>query len=117
MRESSDFRTAITRGSRAGSATLVVHLMQNANPPAPSARVGFVVSKSVGNAVVRNRVKRRLRHLTAARLGEIPNGSLAVVRALPASAAADSARLGADLDSALARARTRGGHPRQAARR
>ena len=27
------------------------------------ARVGFVVSKAVGNAVIRNRVKRRLRHL------------------------------------------------------
>jgi ribonuclease P protein component len=62
--------------------------------------VGFVVSKAVGNAVVRNRVKRQLRHLTRERLGTLPAGSLVVVRANPAAAVADS--LATDLDSALA---------------
>jgi ribonuclease P protein component len=33
-----------------------------AEPP-PIARVGFTVSKKVGNAVVRNRVRRRLREI------------------------------------------------------
>jgi len=31
--------------------------------PPPVARVGFTVSKKVGNAVVRNRVRRRLREI------------------------------------------------------
>lgn len=62
--------------------------------------MGFVVSKAVGPAVVRNRVKRQLRHLTRERLAAVPSGSLVVVRANPA--AAGSTTLAADLDSALA---------------
>lgn len=69
----------------------------------PTARVGFVVSKAVGNSVVRHRVTRRLRHLMADRLGTLPAGCTLVVRALPASAEASSGELGADLDGALSR--------------
>ncbi len=68
-------------------------------------RAGFVVSKAVGNAVIRNKVRRRLRHLVRERLGELPAGSTLVVRALPQAAEASYARLGADLDAALAAAR------------
>jgi ribonuclease P protein component len=53
--------------------------------------------------VVRNRVKRRLRHLVAQRLDRLPRGAVLVVRALPPSAAAAAADLARDLDSALAR--------------
>ncbi|MBB4687244.1 ribonuclease P protein component [Amycolatopsis jiangsuensis] len=67
------------------------------------ARAGFVVSKAVGNSVVRHRVTRRLRHLVSARLGTLPQGSSLVVRALPPAATASSAELGADLDAALRR--------------
>jgi len=66
-------------------------------------RAGFVVSKAVGNSVVRHRVTRRLRHLVSARLGTLPAGSALVVRALPPSATASSAELEADLDAALRR--------------
>ena len=51
-------------------------------------RVGFVVSKAVGNAVVRNRTKRRLRASVATRLNGIPAGLDVVVRANPAAALA-----------------------------
>ncbi len=71
-------------------------------------QVGFVVSKAVGNAVVRNQVKRRLRHLARARIGMLPDGSVLVVRALPPAASASSAVLGADLDRALQRVLGRG---------
>jgi ribonuclease P protein component len=57
----------------------------------------------VGPAVVRNRVKRRLRHLVRERLPLLPPGSLVVVRALPPAAAAEYADLGRDLDAALRR--------------
>lgn len=56
---------------------------------AEATQVGFVVSKSVGNAVVRNRVKRRLRHLVAASLASfpaVPGGTAIVIRALPPAA-------------------------------
>ncbi len=71
-------------------------------------RVGFVVGRAVGASVVRHRVTRRLRALTAARLDRLPVGSGLVVRALPGAAAATSAELGADLDAALDRLALRG---------
>lgn len=69
-----------------------------------SPRVGFVVSKAVGNAVVRNRVKRVLRHLVADRVDRLPAGAGVVdvvVRANPAAAGAPTADLGVDLDRHL----------------
>ena len=70
----------------------------------PPARVGFVVGRVVGNAVIRNQVKRRLRHLVRDRLSAVPDGFVLVVRALPPAGSASSAALAADLDGALARA-------------
>jgi ribonuclease P protein component len=70
-----------------------------------STRVGFVVSKAVGNAVVRHRVTRRLRHVVRDRLDAVQPGSTLVVRALPSSATAPSTELGSDFDSALRRLR------------
>lgn len=67
------------------------------------ARVGLVVGKAVGDAVVRNRVKRRLRHLARAHLADLPACSVLVVRALPPAATASYAELGADLTRALGR--------------
>jgi ribonuclease P protein component len=98
MRSGSDFTAAVRGGRRAGRRTLVVHLSR-ARSEAPT-RVGFVVSKAVGNAVVRNRVKRQLRHLARERISTLPAGSLVVVRANPA--AAEATTLATDLDSALA---------------
>jgi len=69
-------------------------------------QIGFVVSKAVGNAVVRNRVKRRLRHVTRERLSTLPGSCMLVVRALPAAADASYAELGADLDRCLQRAQS-----------
>ncbi|HWD04485.1 MAG TPA: ribonuclease P protein component [Amycolatopsis sp.] len=103
LRRSEDFRVVLRRGSRAGRRRLVVHaLTTDPSAAAPDvARAGFVVSKVVGNSVVRHRVTRRLRHLVSARLGTLPRGSSLVVRALPPAASASSAELGADLDAAL----------------
>jgi ribonuclease P protein component len=105
LRDAESFRTAVRRGRRAGSRTLVVHLAPTgseavaASPP----RVGFVVSKAVGNAVVRNLVKRRLRHLTREHLGSLPGAAVLVVRALPAAGSASHAELGVDLARSLQR--------------
>lgn len=75
--------------------------------PTDAPRVGLVVSKAVGNAVVRNRVKRRLRHLARehlAGLGSLPGPVVLVVRALPAAATASYVELGRDLARCLDRA-------------
>lgn len=95
------FRAAIKSGRRAGSATLAVHFARS-DRPGP-ARVGFVVSRAVGNAVDRNLVKRRLRHLTRGHLAVLPGSTVLVVRANPAAAGAPAAELAADLDRCLER--------------
>ena len=105
VRRGADFAAAIRGGRRAGRGTIVVHLLLEEPVQASVARAGFVVSKAVGNAVVRNKVRRRLRHLVRPLLDELPAGSLLVVRALPSAAEASFATLGGDLEAALASAR------------
>jgi len=95
------FRQAARRGRRAASRTLVVHLLRADEACAEPVRVGFVVSKAVGNAVSRNRVKRRLRHLVREQVPLLHGVTAVVVRALPPSAAASSAELRADLGRCL----------------
>ncbi|AIG81237.1 ribonuclease P [Amycolatopsis sp. MJM2582] len=104
LRRSEDFRAVMRRGAKAGRRRLVVHALTT-DPPdaAEAARAGFVVSKAVGNSVVRHRVTRRLRHLVSARIGTLPPGSSLVIRALPPAADASSAELGSDLDASLRR--------------
>ena len=98
MRRSAEFGLTVRRGSRAGRALLTGHLLLRAGEEAQSPRVGFVVSKAVGNAVVRNKVRRRLRSVLRDYLPGLPGGSLLVVRAHPQAAAARQADLAAELD-------------------
>jgi len=111
LRRSSEFALAVRSGRRAGRPLLVVHVLTpsvdsavDSVTPAPgSAQAGLVVSRAVGGAVVRNTVKRRLRHLLATRMSGLPAGTRLVVRAQPAAAGAPSTALAADLDAALGR--------------
>ena len=56
-------------------------------------RVGFVTSRRVGGAVVRNRLRRRLREIVRRHQHTLVNGLWLVVVARPASARATSAVL------------------------
>ncbi len=85
---------------------MVVHLWVDREAEPGPVQVGFTVSKAVGNAVTRNRVKRRLRHLTREHLPALealPGRAAVVVRALPAAAEASYANLDADLGRTLDR--------------
>ena len=97
------FRRASRHGRRTSSRSLVAHLWVPGGDEPP--RVGFVVSRAVGNAVVRNRVKRRLRHLVRPHLASLPASAVLIVRALPAAAAAGSKELDTDLTRCLERQR------------
>jgi ribonuclease P protein component len=104
MRDSEDFSITVRRGQKAGRTRLVVHVLPDASREDPAV-VGFVVSKAVGSAVQRNRVKRRLRHLMRDHHAErLPAGCRVVVRALPAAVDASTASLRDDLEQALRRA-------------
>jgi ribonuclease P protein component len=94
-----EFATVVRRGRRSGRSRLVVHLHRTAGGDGP--RAGFVVSKAVGGSVVRNRVARRLRHLVAPRLVDLPSDARLVVRALPPAADATPTELAADLDAGI----------------
>lgn len=108
LTERADFAATI-RGrdtTRRGSRLLVVHARpadatRTDAREVPSSRVGLVVSKAVGQAVTRTRVKRRLRAQMAQILPAVPQGTDIVIRANPASAEADSQELGAALRHCL----------------
>ncbi|KAB2375116.1 ribonuclease P protein component [Actinomadura montaniterrae] len=105
MRRRDDFSLAVRRGRRAGRPNVVVHLLRgegDADAAGP-ALVGFIVARNVGNAVTRNAVRRRLRHLARGHVDRLPPGSLLVVRANPRAGEARPDELAADLESALDR--------------
>ena len=96
MRRRTEFSRAIREGSRSSRSLLVGHLLVRHDVDEP-ARVGFIVSRAVGPAVTRNRVRRRLRHLMAGQLQSLPEGSLLVLRANPRAVTARQADLAAEL--------------------
>lgn len=59
LRSSRDFARVLKNGRRERSGAIVLVCDRGQSGPA---RVGLVVSKGSGNAVARNRIKRRLRH-------------------------------------------------------
>ena len=96
------FRQA-ARGIRVGRDTFTLQAVTRDDELAP--RVGFTVTKRVGNAVVRNRIRRRLRALCDAESGAFAPGTDYVIVARRAALAAPFTGLAADLSGALAAAR------------
>ncbi|WP_422743548.1 ribonuclease P protein component [Mycobacterium sp. WMMD1722] len=108
MSRSAEFSATVGRGVRCAQPDLVVHLgcdREDASGP----RVGLVVARSVGNAVVRHRVSRRLRHVAVAFVDQLDPHQRLVIRALPGAATASSARLQDQLGRAVQRAQSRAG--------
>jgi ribonuclease P protein component len=102
LRRSKDFAHTVRRGRRASRGSVVVHLTTPAETGVTEpAKAGFVVSKAVGGAVVRNKVKRRLRHLVAERIDRLPAGSVMVVRAQAGAGLAGYQEMALDLEKAL----------------
>lgn len=81
-----DFRSTMRNGRKIASNHLVTYLRKDSSQG--PVRFGFVVAKSVGGAVSRNLVKRRLRAVARQLLAEInPTDNISiVVRALEGAA-------------------------------
>ena len=99
LRRARDFTAVYQRGRAWSNQVLAVRVLPN---DLSHGRYGFAVGKRVGTAVVRNRVKRRLRE--AVRALAPAGGWDVVVSARPAAAATDLAGLRAALASLLRRA-------------
>ena len=90
---------AVRRGRRSVTPTAVYYrLERDASEPL---RVGIIVSRSVGNAVDRNLVRRRYRALGRQFVEAGAHGSDVVVRALPGAAQRSWVTLADDMHTAL----------------
>ena len=104
MTRSTEFGTTVNRGVRAVQPDIVVHARRCTDPEHGGPRVGLVVAKTVGNSVQRHRVARRLRHVARAVIADLDPTDRVVIRALPSSRYAISARLEQQLRAALKKA-------------
>lgn len=94
-----DFRTTVRRGHRTSTRS-AVYYRRPTDPLAPL-RFGIIAARSVGNAVERNQVKRRLRALGRQRVEAGHLGEDVVIRVNPGAAQRSWDSLGADMQRAL----------------
>lgn len=81
LRRRTEFAAAYRKGRAQGNQLLVIRVLNNGSGVT---RFGFVAGKAVGGAVVRNRVKRRLRE-AARRTGVRPGFDIVIGARKPAA--------------------------------
>ena len=100
LRSSRQFEAVYSRGTRVHNSTLVLYgLLNNLGYP----RLGITVSRKIGKAVVRNRVKRRIREIFRTRLQASRPGIDLVVNAKRPIVAAPYLLIRKELQDSLTR--------------
>jgi ribonuclease P protein component len=102
LRSAAEFARARERAPRAWAHPVL--LLYAAPNDLPHTRVGITVSRRVGKAVVRNRVRRRIREAARLVLPRLKGGYDLVIIARPASASAEWPALKAAVEDTLLRA-------------
>ena len=100
LRRRADFETLGRRGKATSTPLLVLRWMRTDRP---DTRVGLSTPRTLGGAVQRNRVRRRLRELVRARMERIGPGWDMLLIARPAAGEASHAELGEAVDALLDR--------------
>ncbi|KRC46850.1 ribonuclease P protein component [Leifsonia sp. Root227] len=101
-----DYKATVRRGTRFTGANTVTYIRRSPDPDV--VRFGFIVGKTVGIAVRRNLVRRRLKAVAHEVLPRLTPGTDIVVRALPASTQAEWATLHEEISAAISRFTSRG---------
>jgi ribonuclease P protein component len=92
LTRSRDFDAVYRRGTSTSSRYLVLHWFPRDEDDEGEPRLGLAVPRSVGSAVVRNRMKRLLREAWKRLLPEVPPGHDYVLAARPGLAEPAQAR-------------------------
>lgn len=93
LKKNYEFRRLYSKGTSSAAPCLVFYCRKTRYP---NNRIGFTVSNKVGNAVVRNRIRRRLREIYRLHEHEFSSGYDMVVVARMRAANADYHRLERD---------------------
>jgi ribonuclease P protein component len=83
LSRSRDFDAVYRRGTSASTRYVVLHWFPREDDAEGPPRLGLAVPRSVGSAVVRNKVKRLLREAWRALLADVPSGHDYVLVARP----------------------------------
>jgi ribonuclease P protein component len=101
LRRRADFEAVARSGNVSATQLLVLRAWRT---DGPITRIGLATPGSLGGAVERNRVRRRMRALVRARYGEMGAGWDLLVIVKPDARTATFAELGAALDAVLSHA-------------
>jgi ribonuclease P protein component len=92
LSRSRDFDAVYRRGRSVSTRFLVLYWFEREDADETGPRLGLAVPKAVGTAVVRNRMKRRLREIFRARLPGLPESQDYVLVVRPGLAEAAESR-------------------------
>lgn len=107
---SREFRRVYDKGVRIPGPLFVAFCLgpDGAEPRAAGPRIGFTVPRAIGGAVVRNRIRRRLREALRVRLADLDGGWQIVVNPRKQAFDAPFADIEKEVEKLLRRLRSQG---------